>query len=266
MRNSHYNYFLADILGKIENWKNPSVLPPAANHVADISPTSTPAQCLSQPAQVSKPYRILIMGDSFINGGVGVELERALLRCQELEVWRVSKPSTGLSRPDYFDWNQYAGELIGKYNPNIVFAMYGANDAQGLPMPEHKDIYYGTPAWDQEYGKRTREFMSNFANKNIKVYWLGNPIARESLYRQKMEKLNSIYQTQAKDFANMEYVATWDWLKNQNGEYSDFLPDASGREHWARESDGIHVSSFGGQIMMQKLMPKIVQDLQLTCQ
>jgi len=40
--------------------------------------------------------------------------------------------SSGLSRPDYFDWDLEGEKLISVHNPDIVVAIFGANDNQKL--------------------------------------------------------------------------------------------------------------------------------------
>ena len=42
------------------------------------------------------------------------------------------KVSTGLARPDFFDWPARFAEEIPNVNPGIVVVTFGGNDAQGL--------------------------------------------------------------------------------------------------------------------------------------
>jgi len=214
---------------------------------------------------VSAPYKILILGDSFVNGGIGIELEKALINCSSTQVVRVSKPSTGLARRDYFDWRGEAEKLLNEHNPNIVFVMFGANDGQGIVQNGYNDIEFGTPQWDVEYAKRIGEFMDILASRKLRFFWIGNPIARSSEYRDKMSKLNVLYKTQASNYKNEEFIDTWSMLKCAEKDYCDYLPDENGQLQLARESDGIHVTSFGGKIIAKEILKILKDSLKFEC-
>jgi len=215
--------------------------------------------------EIGAPFTILIAGDSFVNGGVGVELERALLGCVSTTVYRTSKPSTGLSRRDYFDWREEIKELLALRQPNVVYVMFGANDGQGIPLEGNKAVYYGTPEWDSLYFSRVSEFMDILSKENVEVFWIGNPIARSSDYREKMEKLNSIYASSSAKYENIKFISLWETLKDSKGNYSDYLPDNKGVMRLARESDGIHVTDFGGIITSKEIILKVQQVIPLAC-
>lgn len=214
---------------------------------------------------VLSPYKVLILGDSFVNGGIGIELEKALINCSSTEVVRVSKPSTGLTRRDYFDWRGEAEKLLNEHNPNIVFVMFGANDAQGIVLHGYDDIEFGTPEWDVEYAKRIGEFMDILASRKLRFFWIGNPIARQSEYRDKMGKLNVLYKTQASNYKNEEFIDTWEMLKCAEKDYCDYLPDENGQLQLARESDGIHVTSFGGKIIAKEIVKILEKSINFEC-
>ena len=119
-----------------------------------------------KPANIEAPFRILIIGDSFIavGGGVGDILEKGLLNnYQEIAVFRQGKVSSGLSRPDYFNWPLTIHELISQYKPNIAVIMLGSNDAQGLTNSKGIfQIYYGQPGWNQKYAQRVADLLNIF--------------------------------------------------------------------------------------------------------
>lgn len=215
--------------------------------------------------EIKAPFTVLIAGDSFVNGGVGVELERALIKCASTTVYRASKPSTGLSRRDYFDWRQEIKNLLSEHKPNVVYIMFGANDGQGIPLEGNKAVYYGTPEWDSVYAERVKDFMDILSQANVEVFWIGNPIARSGDYRGKMEKLNEIYSSSSVQYQNIKFISLWDSLKDSNGNYSDYLPNDKGLMQLARESDGIHVTDFGGIITAKELIRQTQAKIPLEC-
>jgi hypothetical protein len=203
--------------------------------------------------KIFPPYKVLIVGDSFIAGSLGIEIERNLNLYKDFTVVREAKSSTGLTRPDYFDWNSNLIDLIAKNKPNIVIVMFGANDAQNIPIQDKVGCAYGTDEWDKEYGKRVYAFLKILKENNIFVVWIGNPIARDINYSQKMSHLNTIFKKETSKFLNSEFLPTWNLLADSNNQYTDFLQDKNGQAQLIRESDGIHVNYYGGKIIADNI-------------
>ena len=225
------------------------------NHVLPVKPTATPQPT---PAKIEPPFNILIVGDSFIAEKFGPSLEKKLLEFKDTAVHRSGIYSTGLSRPDYFDWNSKIIELISENGANVAIVMFGANDAQDLRTIDGKITHYGTSAWNNEYAERVDSFQKIMFDNGIKIiFWIGNPIARDDYYRKRMESLNSIYQTESAKNINILYIPTWNLLMDSNGKYSDYLTDEYGKQKLARAPDGIHTTSFGAGIMVNEVIKKI---------
>lgn len=207
--------------------------------------------------KISPPYKALIVGDSFMAGSLGMEIQRSLSLYKDFTVIKEAKSSTGLSRPDYYDWNEKIKELISLNKPNIVIIMFGANDAQNIPMQDNNGFIYGTNLWDKEYGKRVYSFLKILKENNIFVVWIGNPIARDIGYSNRMSHLNSLYKKETTKFFNSEFLETWDMLSDSNGQYTDYLIDTNNQTRLAREPDGIHVNSFGGKIVADSIVKQL---------
>ena len=62
--------------------------------------------------------KIVVLGDSMIAGGFGIFLARALAKDHGFSVRRHGKSSTGLARPDFFDWNEEATALVEREQPD----------------------------------------------------------------------------------------------------------------------------------------------------
>ena len=212
------------------------------------------------------PFRILIIGDSFIAvwGGVGEILEKELLNYKDVAVLRKGKVSSGLSRPDYFNWNLKTYELISQFGPNIVIIMIGLNDAQTLTTSEGRAIVaYGTEVWNQKYAERVSELLDIFEENNIIVFWIGLPVMREKIYSGRMSNLNAIYEREIQDRDTVFFIPTRDLFADENGNYISHLPDESGRMKLIRTSDGIHLQYFGGKIVAKEVIQRMEEILGL---
>ena len=62
------------------------------------------------PAKANSP-RVLLVGDSMIAGGVGIYLQRRLKKQAGFDVLRHGKSSSGLARPDFYDWFEIGADL-----------------------------------------------------------------------------------------------------------------------------------------------------------
>ena len=222
-----------------------------------------PVQSLQ--TRLEPPFRILILGDSFIavGGGVGNPLESELLKYKEVAVKRLGKVSSGLSRPDYFNWNLTAQELISQFNPNTAIMMFGSNDNQGLVTSDGKVISYGKEGWNEEYSKRVSDFLEIFEKNNITVFWIGLPVMKEKYFSERAQNLNAIYETEVKNHKNSYFVPTWDLLDDGQGNYAAYLPDEKGQYKLARVSDGIHLQFFGGRIIVKEVIKKAEEKIKL---
>lgn len=249
--------------------KNGSVVSgPEASSLRSVSATSVASiSDISIKPVVQKPappYNILIVGDSFIAEKFGPSLEKELLAFKDVSVLREGIYSTGLSRPDYFNWNQKIKDLLASYKANVVVVMFGANDAQDIKTVGGKAIHYGdSEQWKIAYGNRVKNFLEIFQQNGITVFWVGNPIAKTVKYSNRMSTLNSVYEQEVKDYPSARFISTWEMLMGPDGKYSDYLKDEDGKMRLARASDGIHASSFGASIMVKEVLKKIKEDLSL---
>jgi hypothetical protein len=213
--------------------------------------------------KLKPPYRILIIGDSFIAvyGGVGDPLEKKLISFKDVEVWRLGRVSSGLSRPDYFNWNLTLKELISQHKPNVGIVMIGMNDAQALTDPDGKVVVnylkFGKEEWIKEYSKRVSDLLEIFEENNVLVFWIGLPIMRDKAYSDKVKILNQIYEEEVKKYENAYFISTWELLTDEKGNYTSYLLDEKGKKNLARASDGIHLTYFGGKIVVEKIIKEM---------
>jgi hypothetical protein len=141
--------------------------------------------------------------------------------------------------------------------------MFGANDGQDQRTLDGKVIHYGINDWNVEYAKRVDSFLNILLENKIFVFWIGNPIAKSKNYSDKMANLNSIYEAECKKQKNVVFISTWSFLTDSKGNYSDYLADENGKLKLARASDGIHTTAFGSQILVDKVMSIMKEDLQI---
>jgi len=202
------------------------------------------------PPKYYASYRFLIIGDSFIavRGGMGEILEGELLNYKDVTIKRVGVVSSGLSRPDYFNWEVKAIGLISQYKPNIVLVMLSSNDAQSITTSKGDLItYFGSPNWNEEYAKRVSSLLDIFEKNNITTFWIGFPIMKNKAYSERIKNLNLIYEKECQKRKNAYFFSTRELLADEKGNYLSSMPDEQGIYRAIRQSDGIHLTYFGGK-------------------
>jgi hypothetical protein len=239
-------------------WQSLKELPESLIYKQVIAFGPTPSHESPAPfSTINPPYNILIVGDSFIAESFGPALEKQLLSFKDVQVFRKGIYSTGFSRPDYFNWEEEINKLISEKRPNLAFVMFGANDGQDQTSLDKKVIHYGDKEWNPEYGRRVARFLKILEDHQIFAFWIGNPIARDKYYADKMANLNSVYESVCQQYLNCLYLDTWSVLATLEGKYSAYLADENGQKHLARASDGIHTTAFGSQILLKEIMSRI---------
>lgn len=216
------------------------------------------------------PFRFLLIGDSFIDtySPIGDLLKKTLAAYKNSQVNRVGKVSSGLARPDFFNWNIKAQELLAKYEPNTVVVMLGANDDQALKVTakngQKKYLAFGTEAWKAEYGRRVAKLIRMFQEEGAVVFWVGLPVVRDQERSERYNIVNEVVAQQTKVFESAYYIPTWSLLCDKVGKYAGQMPNAKGKLMATHTPDGIHLSFFSGGIIVKKIMENIGALLNLS--
>jgi len=211
------------------------------------------------PQKLQKPLKIMIMGDSMIQEDLGIFLENQLTKLG-FATKRVAKYSTGLTNRKYFDWEAYAQKQLIEYNPEVAIAMFGANDGQNITGRDGLLHRYGTAGWNDSYAQNVRAFLQVNSKLVKKFYLFGHPIAGNPEFREKLGRINSIFESVSAEFSNVVFVKTWDRFA-VNGNYSAVIADKNGFRSRVKYDDGVHVNGQGSKIMFEVLQPEMEKDI-----
>ena len=129
-----------------------------------------------------EPADVLLVGSSSVNGALGRTIESELER-NGLRVDRHGRSSTGLARPDYFDWQEEIASLgdLRALRGGVVVYM-GGNDTQAIRLRQAEQRDRGRASWiawqDEEhwtplYVERTRLFVEGLCEAGARrVVWV----------------------------------------------------------------------------------------------
>jgi uncharacterized protein len=218
---------------------------------------TTPTTAAPNPKMptAAAPLRVLIVGDS-IGLDLGGPLQSDLAQTGVVTAALDARESTGLTRPDYFNWPAELQSDIGTVQPQVVVIMMGANDAQDFLGPP--DVPYTSPQWNTLYAQRVAQFMQIAESRGALVVWAGMPPMQNPGLNAQMTDLNSIVQHQAATARPpVEYLSTDHSLGTAQGGYTAFVTNAAGQAVNVREPDGTHLTPAGGQVVAQQVINEL---------
>lgn len=235
----------------------PSPPAPRGSTGPGVEPTNSPIPPAAQLPPLRRPspahpLRILVVGDS-LAGDLGYGLERTV----SSSLYRISldgRPSTGLTRADYFDWAAQTKRDVARYHPELVVAMFGANDNQSLAVPGKGWVYMWHAAqWAAAYRIRVAQIMHEATAGGARMAWVGIPITRSSVMPNgRALQLNGIFSSEALHHRGVLFVDSWHQFA-PDGHYSPYLENSNGHVQLMREPDGVHMTPAGNDFLAQSM-------------
>lgn len=244
--------------------------PPPVGHAPH--PTTRPIAHRTKPRPPRKPprrkprftpthpLRIWVAGDSLAEvPGQGLERvtsDRRSVRILGIE----SRLSTGLGRPDLYNWFRRIEQAIPSLHPNVAVLSFGADDAHNYMtgLPKGRTIgKLGSASWDAEYLRRVTGVTRELNRAGIYVVWLGLPIPRGRGFFYSFEIVNRVLREAVAEEPAATYLSTWRLLSTKNGTYADYLRDANGQLVQMRTSDGIHYTAAAGDLIARTLLRRL---------
>jgi hypothetical protein len=216
------------------------------------APTTTTIPPLRTPT-AEQPLQIWVGGDS-IAEGLGASMERLAGQTSTLHATSQARISTGLTRPDYFDWPTAVTAVVQQQQPDVLVVVFGTNDPQ--PIQTVNGTYsFGTPEWDAEYRARVDAVMAA-ATGARKLVWVGLPVVRRESLEPALATLDQIYVQEAAKFPDVTYVDTRAMF-SPGGTYEAYLTAPDGSPTLVRAADGVHFSLTGYDMLAQAVIDRI---------
>ncbi len=233
----------------------PSPPPPKRAKKVGTAPTTTTVPPNPKDPTAANPLRVLIVGDS-IGIDLGDALQPNLANTGLVSAALDGQVSTGLTRPDYFNWPAELSADLKAQDPQVVVIMIGANDAQDFLGPP--DVPYTSPQWNTLYAQRVAQFMQIAGSGGATVLWVGMPPMQNPGLNAQMSDVNAVVQQQAvKARPPVTYLSTDHTLATPQGGYTAFITNGAGQVVNVRTPDGIHLTPGGGQVLSQQVIAEL---------
>ena len=231
------------------------------------TPVSTPQK--RERFSPQKKLRLWIAGDSLvIIPGESILREVAGNRAFETSDAIEGRLSTGLERPDVFNWFTHVRKVMESKKPRAVVLMFGGNDFQGYMTgaPEGVDVgTFGSPSWREEYRRRVATIMDTIVRRNGFVVWIGLPISKDAEQTAKYDVINAIVQSEAaKRKGRAAYLDTYFFFAGEDGGYAQYVEDSAGRLVKMRADDGVHFERAAGDLIAEKVVDALDERYDFT--
>jgi hypothetical protein len=232
---------------------------------APTSPTATlPTRPELRTPTAEAPLRVWVGGDSMMRD-LSVSIERLAAADPLLDVTTHYEISSGLTRPDYYDWPAALAADMQQTGAEVVILMLGANDGQGLQAADGT-IYQrvSDPGWQAEYARRVAALMDQLRADGRLVFWVSQPPMRDGDFQSRMAIINGITQEAASSRPWVERVDTALLLGDANGAFVDRRTGADGSTQDLRQGDGIHLARDGADLLGAHLLGLVDEELGST--
>ncbi len=223
---------------------SPTATPaPAPIPVSAPEPEPTPEPALREVSE-AEPLRIWMGGDSlgqFMAGHVAYRVAPP----ERTDIQIDYHISTGLARPDYYDWPARFTEIATSENrPEAFIFMVGGNDDQAMKL-QNVVLDPATPEWREEYRRRVGLLMDVVAYPDARLIWVLLPPMQEPRRAGISEQVNEMIRMQAALRPWVSAIEIEDLFLDSDGRYAQFVDGPEGAQQLARKNDGVHITETG---------------------
>lgn len=240
----------------------------AGDGEAEATPAAAAPEPPPQPSHTQEdPATVLILGDSFAATGFGALLERRLDAHPAIVCHRKGKSSSGLARPDFFDWFAESKRQIALRDPDLVVVIVGGNDGQDLSrrVRGERRVAWQHEDWEGAYRERVDLFLDQISGEERDVLWLGLPTMGLRSFERKLGLIRRIQQEAVEARGDgFVYLATAPYVSDEAGEMLTHAQVGKGQKtQKIRAEDEIHFTMSGSEYLADKVYPEVLGTLLL---
>lgn len=208
----------------------------------------------SQRFLLEKGQKVFFVGDSLMQG-VAPYAMRILLKEHGIESINLSKQSTGLSYPRFYNWPQVVRDTFSKNaDIKLMIVFMGPNDPWDFPVVKGKRFFrFNTVEWEGVYRTRIQQLINAATEHGAKVLWIGVPNMRDDKLNAGVAVLNRIYQSQV-TIAKQRYITSNDVLGMADHQFVKFMWMPNRGNVTVRTDDGIHFTVIGQKLIADKII------------
>jgi hypothetical protein len=223
------------------------------------------AQDQVAPARADAKVKVAFVGDSMADGlwgGISRLVPRDSCLKGNVELGRFAKNSTGLTRPERFNWADEVKRIGESFKPNLFMMTLGLNDRQSVVMGGRVTLET-SPDYPARYKERVTAVLKSAAGAKAALLWVGLPAMRDAAPDKDAREKNKLFAEAIAEFgeASLQYVPPWRLNEAGEDKFASFGPDSTGKMTQIRASDGEHFTPAGELLVAAYLLPKMIASL-----
>ncbi|MEE1920794.1 SGNH family hydrolase [Pseudomonas sp. 148P] len=230
---------------------------PAPVPVAKPAPVPPPPVAYSPRVTLNANDEVFLVGDSMMQG-VAPHLSNTLLKRHGIRSVNLSRQSTGLSYPGFFDWPRTVARTLREHpRIRLMVVFLGPNDPWDMPQGKGKPfLRFKTPAWELSYRQRIDAILDPARERGVQVIWVGPPNMQQPRLSTAMTYLSELYRQQAQQHGQ-HYVSANVVLGYKADEFSSTVQNGQGGQLRTRADDGIHFTIPGQKLIANQVLALI---------
>ena len=201
-------------------------------------------------------YRIQMVGDSMMEG-LGPIMHLSMREYKGVEFYINARVSTGLSRPDFFNWPMQLRETLRRHKSDMVIFFFGANDRQPI-VTEEGVVPIGGQRWRDAYAAKMAEMVKIVRSAGADVIWIQMPALGEQRYRHMHE--TQIAQREFCEKHGISSLLADDVFSGEWGRFEAF-GDFHGKYVRLRTKDTAHFTREGYLKLTEHLLPIVKEHM-----
>ena len=204
-------------------------------------------------------YRVQVIGDDLAEGLL-YGMTEAFAGDAKVEVLKKNQTVSGLLRPDFEDKLRELQSILAPDPAEIAVVMIGAWDRMPARNAAGKKMQVGTAEWRAEYAARADRLIKTLKQSNMAVYLVGLPNVRRPDFDEDAKMMNEILRERIY-LNSSKYIDAYAGFADEQGGYSAYGPDLTGKMRLLREGDGVYFTAAGNRKLAHFVEKEIRRDV-----
>lgn len=202
--------------------------------------------------RAARPIRILLAGDSLMES-MGPQMRDAMAGYENITLIPIGKRSTGLSRPDFYNWPRVLEENLRRHRPHVVVMWVGTNDPQNIYGKRGLGEPCSRP-WMRAYAGKILEIVRLCQFYRARIILLSPPVMDEEPLNSQLAEITNLMRSICRHY-RLGFINTRPILADSHGRYTHTATMPNGRKATIRWKDRVHITGEGNILVMNKLLP-----------
>ncbi len=234
----------------VDRKNTPISIQPPPPPIAEKQTLSEPDKPTATPISLKAGNKVLFCGDSLMQG-LATQLNQALKK-HKIAYKDLSRQSTGLAYPSFFDWPKTIREEIAAGNAALVVIFLGANDAWDM-VQGGRFVRFNSDEWRTIYRERVASIAQMTQQAEVRLIWIGLPPMENKRLSNKAPILNALYEEVTRDYAHTLFLPASATLTEDGVNYTLYKRSPEGVNQRLRADDGIHLAPTGSRLLAEDI-------------